>query len=199
MLPWFRMSEGQTTAAIAAAQRFAAKEAAIDALIGAGGANYIHQATEEISNAQIKALPTTGIQIADAPGPNRLIELVTAEFVTHFEAGVYAASADSSWQLFLGAGNSYVTGVVPMDGKLTITTSVTTHFPIGAMGPGGGTFDGVMRASGYLTADVVNGGVYIKDWWGGVSDYTLGHEANTAIISIAYLVRDISTGLLVAA
>lgn len=202
MLPWFRMSEGQTTAAIQAAQRFAAMESALQALIdGGGGVNYIHQAEEILSDTQIRALPTTNVLIASAPGANKIITPVSAWLVTHFEAGAYTAAADASWQLFLGSqaeGDTYISSVVRMQGSLATTVSRAAQLVVSAE-PGGGAFLGILTSFPFSTASLANKGLYVRDWFGGVADYTGGHPSNTATILVSYFVWDVVTRQLVAA
>lgn len=72
---WWMDTEGVTTAAIDAAKRFAAKEAALDALIEAGpggGVNYIHHQTTLLTASQIRALPTSGFSFGTPPGVGKI-------------------------------------------------------------------------------------------------------------------------------
>ena len=195
---WFTMSEGQTTDAILAAKRFAAKEAALDALIaaGPGGGSLIHQAPPlTLDDEQFKALPTTGRQVVAAPGVGKIIVPVSGWATLNAAAGGYTTAAGASLVLgwLIGEGNlDYASTLIIGFGSGTTFRSAPFGFP--ALSPFvEGDFSGA-NAIVALGNDRTNKPLYIKDDFGGVADYTGGNPANTLVISVAYMVLDQATG-----
>lgn len=94
-----------------------------DLIAGAAGLGYglIKKASKTLDNAQIKALPETFIQIANAPGLGK-INLFIAGVMTLNTAGGAYAGVDNDTELFFGYGAAPIgkaSGVYPeLDGAL---------------------------------------------------------------------------------
>lgn len=200
---WFTMSEGQVTDLLSASQRFAAKEAALDALIAAGpggGVNYIHAAVEQLDNAQIRALPTTGVLVAPAPGAGNLIIFTRGIAAATFAADYTNVSAAATFEIQWNAGSNSVSnaslvgngnlldvggGGTPFclfSPKLTFDDpEIQEQTPIGPM------------------SSLANVGLVIRGANPASGDYTGGDGANVLLVSVFYYVMDTATGLLVEA
>lgn len=158
-----------------------------EAVAGGGGASILHQVTVTLTNAQIKALPTTAITIAGAPGANRITWPVTGLGVLDTSAGAYAADGDASWVLFT-EGN-YISAPVTVVAELQAAqVSIVQFQPAYIMGGGG--FVGIPTGDRYDGPSITNKALQIKDDWMGVADYINGHASNTLTICVEFRVYD---------
>lgn len=147
-----------------------------------------------LTDAQIKALPTTPIELVAAPGVGKIIQLISANFILDNVAGAYVANADSSFTIsFLAFGNqSSVTVPQLVQGILqtAIANPYISEFSILPTVPGAGTFLGlnVAPSSFVLTLDgVENCPLVIGDYWAGHGiNYTGGNAANTLKVNLWY-------------
>lgn len=167
-----------------------------------GSANYVWQQMVLLSDAQIKALPTTGVQIIPAPGVGRYVLPVLCALRLDNSAGVYTANAAASWVLVQGptinAGGAYVSNLLPVQSALQAVSGGPFHATLSLpySQPGAGDFEGANINP--LNGDLTNTAVGIKDDWGGIADYTDGHASNTLRVTSVYYVLDTTTGLFVA-
>lgn len=155
-----------------------------------GGSGILHQATVTLTDAQIKALPTTAITLVAAPGANKVILPVAVVAVVNTAAGAYTTN-DATWTLTTGDA-TYASLPVPMSNVLSGTTPRNVHFTLTDHGIGGGDYEGALIGTGIPSA---NAALKVIDDYLGASDYTDGHPTNTAKVSVAYLVLDVTTGV----
>jgi hypothetical protein len=159
---------------------------------GGGDVNYIWQATVLLTDAQIKALPTTPVTLAAAPGANRLIRPLESTWIADTSAGVYTnLSANISLRYDVG----------------TLTAAVFDENYHGALS---GAFLSVISLG---PLSYVNNSAVIGNLEGGLAlglngaltlyatntagNFTGGHASNTLRVTAPYLVIDTTTGLLV--
>ena len=148
----------------------------------------IYLALKTLTNAQIKTLPTTPVEIIPALGPNNAAIPIAWNFSLNNVAGAYGNVANAVWQLFVSGATGALTAVRPVAGIL-LTPGV---YPRGVSGSesyvGAGTFEGsVITDTGNTAADTA---IVLSDLWN-VTDYTLGHDDNTLKISVFYVIADV--------
>jgi hypothetical protein len=150
----------------------------------------IYSASVTLTDAQIKALPTTGIAIVPAQGANTICVPVSYKVFIDNSAGAYTNCADANWDLYsddvaAAVASDSLTAAWPLGIPLAAASTYGYTFPCqGALYPGSGTFAG---QSFGLSTVLINKGIVIKDKWNG-SDYTGGNATNTAKIIIHYTV-----------
>ena len=157
-----------------------------------GGSSIVHQATVTLTDTQIKALPTTAIQIVAAPGANTAIQFQYGVITLTPSAGAYTnLHADNYLNIALGAGLIEASGYVKgYPGDTTVFTGAA--FPQAAA-QGAGFFERSVIVNTFTLADVTNAALSI--WWSNSDgNLTGGNAANTLRVSVAYLLLNTSTG-----
>lgn len=146
-------------------------------------ASPIQIATRTLTDAQIKALPTTAVQIAPAPGANLMIYPMGGTAKLNATAGAYAADLGSTWQLLLGTQE--YSGLIEAEAMLENAAITVALFP---QFVGINAVDGYLTSSGKLRSAVTDQALNIKDDYNGVVDYTGGNAANTLVVTVFYIV-----------
>lgn len=157
----------------------------------------IHQETVTLTDEQIKALPALGVEVISAPGPNKLIIPLSAVCVLNAAAGAYTADAGSSW-LLQWATNTYACSPTPVQIRLqsaSVTFIQINASPVLKSGIAGFSNLTVGDNSLIPISQVTDQALQIKDDWNGVSNYTGGHQANTLIVSVAYMILNLQSGV----
>ena len=134
-------------------------------------------ATVTLTDAQIKALPTTGVEIVPAPGAGKLIHFIWGSIVLHAPVH-YNTSPGSSLQLVYSGSP-----VIEASGLVTLLDEVPDSYSEGAMQWGIPSLAG-WQASGLYSGNLVTSGkpvpydssLMLRDYWNGVDDYTGGVE-----------------------
>jgi len=164
--------------------------------VGSAAISAIHQATVTLTNTQIKALPSTAVDLVAAQGANTVIVPVVVSFVLDVSAGAYIADVGSSWILMDAAGD-YLSSPLGMRLRLQATTLQFGVFPpsgfLDAAVPDFGA-QVVVGSDVSFTGAFTNLALQIKDDWNGVANYAGGHASNTLKVSTVYLVLNTSTG-----
>ena len=156
-----------------------------------GGDSIVHQATVTLTDAQIKALPTTPVVIIPAPGANRFIVLVQAIAIIDTLAGLYTnVSADVYVQLLLSPGDQDFAVSNPSDASATAGLLGTTRAaifltPFSYAGTGGQS--GLIISNYGAESSVVNQSLAIA-MTNDDGDLTGGNVANTLTVAVSYLV-----------
>jgi hypothetical protein len=137
-----------------------------------------------LTDAQIKALPTTAIELVAAPGAGKLIKVISADAIIDTTAGGYVVDTNCRWQLFLGTQE--ITGLAQPELALATTPGIYfLPFPEFAA-PGSGGDAGYLVTTSKSVTSMVNQPLKIKDDFNGVADYTGGNAANTVSVIVYY-------------
>lgn len=184
--------------ALKAAERYATNEAAIEALIAAGGGLLHVSDPLTIPHAQIITMPSLGQTVVEAAGANTVIVPVLGLVKTNTAAGAYTLSSDASWMFMLGTQE--VSGVAVMGAGVLSNPQIMMRLIPPDFGVSlSGTFGGALAGTSHTISDVANQPLKIKDDYGGVADYTDGNAANFAIVTAIYVVWNTTTGALIPA
>lgn len=157
----------------------------------------VETATVELTNAQIKALPTTGIEIVAAQGPGKLIVPVITVLHVDTAAGAYtnvSGDASSFARLWYGV-NDFASlrtdrGLAGFDlTSVFVNGRVTVFSPmllVGTSSP-----PAIVAPDIYAGSDIINEPIVLKvnntD-----GDFTGGNAANSMQVVCNYIVVDLS-------
>lgn len=140
-------------------------------------------ATVTLTDAQVKALPTTGVQVVAAPGANKLLVVVSSVWTLDNTHGAYTNF--SSFVTTLNYGSTGTPASAPYDeannGAFADTSAV--HL----LGVFLGVGDGAGQAAWFADrATVVDTGLTVKAVNASAGDLTGGNAANTLSVSATY-------------
>lgn len=148
-----------------------------------------------LADAQIKALPTTGIEVVPArAGITHIVSPPLSQWWVDTTAGAYVAAAAASWSLLVGPNE--VTGSALVRDALQAAGIFGHHF-ISDGDNGVGAFSGTFVSNFHPFSERANQPVLVRDFFGGVANYTGGNAANRARICVAYLSFDETLGVYV--
>jgi hypothetical protein len=152
----------------------------------------VYSATVTLTDAQIKALPTTGVEVVAAPGVGKGLICQSAVIHTNF-AVAYTADADSSIGICRPDGFPASFQLVAQS-LLQATGELYTLLP-GVTTPGAaveGDFAGYAYVTESLTKTAIeNKGLVVANFLTSSSDYTGGDAANTMTVTVYYSVFDV--------
>lgn len=156
----------------------------------------LQKVTATLTDAQIKALPTTPVTILDSPGADKAI---APFFIAYHMKGVDYADIDptativarAGTEVFLPVRNDTQSGVTALlaggggdDGSLTYGTlkfGVRSSFNAA----------GFAQLSGLYESDVVDKPFTVRATNGAVGDFTGGDPANTLRVTVYYVIFDV--------
>lgn len=143
-------------------------------------------ATVELTDAQIKALPTTYIEVVPAQGANKLVSVVGASFRLNTSAGAYTNHSTGNNAFFLAYGD----WDVECSGQIAVPTGASDYMGVFSDPSVRGQVADFTEYSGWLigaSADVLNAAVKIVGY-NPLGDFTGGNAANTLKITVSYIV-----------
>lgn len=175
---------------------------------GGGGASLLHQASRTLTDIQVRALPTTAIEIVGAPGATRLLvpSVILArmnwvadfgnisptcrlkvDLTSSFIADLNEASLSGVTALLAGGGpdGTWVPFTIQQlaDSRtISATPAVDPHFHHGN------------ADSGFYDADIANHALTISAVQGASNDFTDGTGSTLQVATVFY-VFDYSSGL----
>jgi hypothetical protein len=161
-----------------------------DNISGGGGSGLLKTATVTLTDAQIKALPTTAVQVVAAPGAGKMILPVSCQFELNPSAGAYADVTGASIVLLNDSGE-YQSAVMLMQSALSGTSRIFGNLACPALEAGTGDFDGTVVSRMGMNVSSINNSILVKDDWNGISDYTGGNAANTMKVTVWYVEVDV--------
>lgn len=167
-------------------------------LVVSGGSSILRQATVTLTDAQIKALPTTGVDVVAAPGAGKILipqfawarVAWTADYTNIAAAAVLELRFTGGASFFCVLDNSVNTAV----GSLLAgggPDAVGGYFGLRTR-PGAAANYGI---AGLYDADVANLPLTIVGNNDGSGAFTGGNGANTMTVTVAYYVFNTATGV----
>lgn len=156
--------------------------------------NIVRATVVTLTNAQIKALPTTAITLVAAPGVGYRIRLLAVSLKTNFTAGGY--SNRNATYIDLHSANYEIYGPVddsattpPLTGMTTILSTAgevvyDIHVPNVAGTPSAGAAGYVLNSIFPAKVDVDNVALTLAADNNGSGDFTGGNAANTLKVTI---------------
>lgn len=161
-----------------------------------GGDSGILSVTVTLDNDEIKNLPTTPIEIIEAPGAGKIILPISGFVVAYYDNGnEYTDIDDAALHLF----SNSVGRSLYMNASTLLGTSNSPFaqfaFPLFYQG-GGGLSSQIITDVDFDLGDVENYGLSIKDGRSGFADpvvtvYGGGNAANTMKVTVYYVIADL--------
>lgn len=154
---------------------------------GSGGSDTVLYKKVRLTNAQIKSLPSTQIELIAAPGAGKAIIILAASSFFYSEGG-YTGVTNASWIL---KDDVYITGPMRMENVLSSGGgSFRSYFPIPISIPGSGSFANQIVTNSASFSSGNNLPIVITDDWEGLADYGGGNDNNFADIRLFYSIYD---------
>ena len=151
----------------------------------------LHQATVELTDAQIKALPTTRIEVVPAPGSDKVLVFDSAVLISSIVAhytNMQSMDTDTAGTLSITAsdGDDMIVSALARSGWVLLSSRLA--FLPAQMDPTPNTawLLGTLDSSG-------NKGFYLQAYNSG--DFTGGDPANLLRVSITYRILNTTTGV----
>jgi hypothetical protein len=158
------------------------------------GAGVVRMAGAILSNAEILALPTTGIEIIPDPGPGRIFFGLGA--FLHLNWFADYGNINVACLLSLGSRTGSVLSIAALteslgqvSGLLTEGESASAFLGQRALGAAE-----VFGNSGSLDSDIENVGFYLKANNEGDSDFSGGDPRNTLTVTVLYVPMELNDG-----
>lgn len=158
----------------------------------ASGASILFGQTT-LTNAQILALPTTGVDLVATPGANRAILPIWGLLNMDASAGAYANINADGFLFLQTSGNNlmsnYVANVTAPSRTYLSTLLGATRFcvPLMAYCDTLETDQWGNLANPFARANLENRSLQIKADNGGSGDFTGGNAANTCVVTVLYI------------
>jgi hypothetical protein len=151
-------------------------------------------ATVELTDAQIKALPTTGIEIIATPGANKIILPFSAVLVLqNWQADYTNINANSSIQISSTNGLGNILNFIEQAKNTSISNILAYGSDsLNVVSIGQPIYGGQPTAfTGIIPADLIDDGLSIRINNVGSGNLTGGNAANTLKVTVYYVVVDL--------
>lgn len=155
----------------------------------------LNQATVTLTDAQIKALPTTPIEIVPAPGANRVT--VVDQWVVRLNtlAGGYTNTTNAGWYLCYAVGGVVAASFILLGNNLAAMsdTLCLNGLPQITITAGISGADGYLWGTQLVANYGANSAIVVRDDYASSGNYTGGHASNSAVVTVLYTVYDVET------
>jgi len=158
---------------------------------GSGGTSVVSRAAVTLTNAQIKALPSTQVELVPAPGVNFAIAVMSMGCRLNTVAGAYT-NVDANGQLIGAYGNwdNDATASLKTSGILDHAGWEAFWVVGGISLPNVAAYTSVLLAESGALSDVENAPIKLAA--SNAGDYTAGNAANTLKVTVFYATFDVS-------
>jgi hypothetical protein len=157
------------------------------------GGGSLLSATVTLTDAQIKALPTTGIQLVAAPGANKYILPIAASYYLDPSGGAYTGADDAGWSI-AWQSEFWASSPTVMASPLQTTSKSLGIFSL-SLTPvyTAGSFTGfAVGESAGGASGIIDKPLTIEDKFNGISDYGGGNAANKLVVTVVYTIVDLT-------
>lgn len=162
-------------------------EAMFPGLAG-GGTSLVLSATVELTDAQIKALPSERVEIVPAPATGKALLYITSFFQINTSAGAYT-NVDADGRIYIDYGGELASLPAILPSGANLRTWVLPPASQFGQNPSVlSTFNSVNIAR---STGIDETPLYIKIDNNGAGDFTGGNAANTLKVTVYYVVVDL--------
>ncbi|HEX4875753.1 MAG TPA: hypothetical protein VFV31_03720 [Chitinophagaceae bacterium] len=163
--------------------------------LGGGGTQTIQSATVTLTDAQIKALPSTAVEIVAAQGSGKVALPIYFSVYIDTSGGSYSGVTNASAILIYESlsGVKYLSSVLPTESALsgTLKTFNFSNCPFSEQGFAVYSGININTLSIQQPYEPDNLAIKISGSYNGTSNYTGGNAANTMKVTVYYIVVDL--------
>jgi hypothetical protein len=141
--------------------------------------------TVTLTDAQIKALPTSAVEVIPAPGAGKYIVVLNTFVALNTSAGAYGNLSGATCKLFLNysVAEDPITQPADENSDLFFGTAAVSYTPLATIGSN--------NAWSFIMNNLVNDAVELGLDNAGAGALTGGNAANTMTVTVVYIVIDV--------